>query len=88
MVALAQPKSLDGCNVLPSVVDLFSKDCPGRNGEDGLTRADVGYLTGLYGMDLEGTKKSQMNDIAERMADMLLKANKVDRLRIEASDKH
>ena len=39
--------------MLPSVVDLFSKGCPGDSGMDGLTRADVAYLTALYRMDLQ-----------------------------------
>jgi hypothetical protein len=79
MVALAQPKSLDGCNVLPSVIDLFSKGCP-NFGMDGLTRADVAYLTALYKTDLEARKAGQETDIAGKMADMLLKANSADRL--------
>jgi hypothetical protein len=87
MVALAQPKSLDGCNVLPSVIDLFSKACPGESGQDGLTRADVAYLTSLYKMNIEARKRGQMTEIAGRMADMLLKANKTDQLKIQASDK-
>jgi hypothetical protein len=87
MVALSQPRSLDGCNVLPSVIDLFSKACPGESGQDGLTRADVAYLTGLYKMDLQARKRGQMTEIADRMADMLLKANKADQLKIQASDK-
>jgi hypothetical protein len=85
MVAMAQPRSLDGCNILPSVIDLFSKDCPGRSGQDGLTRADVAYLTALYKMDLQGKKGAQMSDIAGRMADMLIKANKADQLTIQAA---
>jgi hypothetical protein len=79
MVALAQPKSLDGCNVLPSVIDLFAKGCP-NFGMEGLTRADVAYLTALYKTNLEARKGGQETDIAERMADMLLKANASDRL--------
>jgi hypothetical protein len=85
MVALAQPRSLDGCNILPSVLDLFSKDCPGRNGQDGLSRADVAYLTALYKMDLQGKKGAQMSDMAGRMSDMLIKANKADQLTIQAA---
>jgi hypothetical protein len=79
MVALAQPKSLDGCNVLPSVIDLFSAGCP-NFGMEGLTRADVAYLTALYKINLEARKAGQETDIAERMAEMLLKANTAERL--------
>ena len=79
MVSLAQPKSLDGCNVLPSVIDLFAQGCP-NFGMEGLTRADVAYLTALYKTNLEGRKAAQQTDIAEKMADMLLKANAAEQL--------
>jgi hypothetical protein len=79
MLSLAQPKSLDGCNVLPSVLDLFSQGCS-NFAMEGLTRADVAYLTALYKTNLEGRKAVQQTDIAEKMADMLLKANATDRL--------
>ena len=79
MVALAQPKSLDGCNVLPSVIDLFSQGCP-NFGMEGLTRADVAYLTALYKIDLEARKGGQQTAMAEKMADMLLKASAAERL--------
>jgi hypothetical protein len=78
MLAMSQPKSLDGCNVLPSVVDLFSKTCSNL-GMDGLTRADVAYLTALYKTNLEAKKAGQQSDIARRMADFLLMANAEDR---------
>jgi hypothetical protein len=80
MLALAKPKSLDACNGLTSVIDLFSSTCAGRKAPDGLTRADVSYLTSLYKVNLETHKSTQESDIASRMADMLLKANKLDRL--------
>jgi hypothetical protein len=81
MLTMVQPKSLDGCNVLPSVVDLFSMECA-NFAMDGLTRADVAYLTALYRTNLEAKKAGQQSDIASRMADMLLKANAADRLAI------
>ena len=56
-------------------VDLIAKAAP-----DGLTRADVAYLTSLYKTDPEARRASQQTDIASRMADMLLKANATDRL--------
>ena len=41
LLALSQPKprSLDGCLALPSVLDLYAKDCPGREAPTG---ADAG----------------------------------------------
>ena len=85
MVAMAQPKSLDGCNVLLSVIDLFAGKCPGSDGQDGLTRADVAYLTALYKINLEARKSGQMTELADRMSDMLIKADASDRLTIQAA---
>jgi hypothetical protein len=80
VLALSQPRSLDGCNGLKSVIDVYASGCAGRQPPDGLTRADVAYLTSLYKADPEAKKISQQGDIAGRMADMLLKANAADRL--------
>jgi hypothetical protein len=80
LLAMAQPRSLDACNTLPSVIDMFAKACGGRDGSDGLSRADVAYLTALYKTDLEAKKTGQETDIAAKMADMLLKADASGRL--------
>ncbi len=78
MLALSQPKSLDGCNALPSVIDRFAKSpCPGRDPPDGLTSADIAYLTALYLTDPEGKMTVAQFDIADRMAKILIKANAV-----------
>jgi hypothetical protein len=80
MVALADPNSLEGCNELPSVIDLFAKaGCPGRDVPDGLTPADAAFLTSLYLTDPEQKKKFAENDIANRMAKILVRANVVTR---------
>ena len=74
MLALAQPRSLDGCGLLPSVIELFAKGCATHAGGDGLTRADMAYLTALYRIDLQARKAAQQRDIGDRMAEMLIKA--------------
>ena len=75
MQALSQPRSLEGCNALPSVIDRFAKSaCPGRDPPDGLTPADAAYLTALYDSDPEGRKASEQSDIASGMARILIKA--------------
>jgi hypothetical protein len=75
MVALSQPKSLDGCNALPSVIDLYAPSgCPGRDSPDGLTATDAAYLTALYSADLEAKKVGEQGDISGRMAKILTKA--------------
>jgi len=80
MLALSQPKSLDGCNALPSVIDLLAKTaCPNRAPPDGLTPADAAYLTALYASDPEAKTNSAEGDIAGHMAKILIKANAVAR---------
>ena len=80
MLALSQPKSLDGCNALPSVIDVLAKSpCPGRAAPNGLTPADSSYLTALYTSDPEAKTTSAEADIAGHMAKILIKANAVTR---------
>ena len=76
MLALSQPRSLDGCNALPSVIDAFARaPCPGRDAPDGLTPADAAYLTSLYATDLQAKRAGEQSDIARRMSDILIRAN-------------
>ena len=75
MLALSKPRSLDSCNILASVIDVFSKSaCPGREPPDGLTPSDAAYLTSLYQADPEARKSFQQSDISFRMAKILVKA--------------
>ncbi len=39
----------DGCNALPSIIDLLSPDCGSREKPQALTEADKAFLRGLYG---------------------------------------
>ena len=76
MVALAQPRSLDGCASLPSIVDLFAAPgCPGRDAPNGLTPADASYLTSLYQADPEARLAFEQGDIAGRMSKILINAS-------------
>jgi hypothetical protein len=80
MLALAEPKSLDGCNALPSVIDLVPRsECQNRDPPDGLTPSDAAYLTSLYQSDPEGRRWVQEGEITERMAKILIAANAVKR---------
>jgi hypothetical protein len=80
MLTLAQPRSLDGCNSLPSVIDLFAKSaCLGRDMPDGLTPGDAAYLTALYKADLETRKTFEQTDVSDRMAQILIKASAAGR---------
>jgi hypothetical protein len=79
MLALSQPRLQDGCNVLPSVMDVFASACPTHDAPDGLTRADMAYLKALYAADLEAKKAGEQSDIAGRMARILINAPVVAR---------
>jgi hypothetical protein len=80
MLALSQPRSLDSCNALPSVIDVLVKPgCPGRDPPDGLTPADAAYLTALYASDPERKRTNAQDEIASRMAKMLTPAKAVAR---------
>lgn len=75
MLALSQPRSLDGCNSFASVIDLMAKAaCPGRDPPDGMTPTDAAYLTALYKADLDGFLQFEQGDISNRMAEILVKA--------------
>jgi hypothetical protein len=75
MLALSQPKSLDGCAALPSILDLAAKGgCAGRERPRGLTPADAAYLTALYASDPQAKGPGERSEIANRMAGMLIKA--------------
>jgi hypothetical protein len=75
MLALSQPKSLDECAALPSILELTAKaGCPGRDPPDGLTAADASYLTALYASDSQAKGPGEQSDIANRMATILIKA--------------
>ncbi len=75
LLALAQPRSLDGCTELASVMDVFAKTpCTGRDPPAGLTPADAAYLTALYQADLRNRKATEQADIAGRMAKILIGA--------------
>ena len=62
MVTLSQPKSLDDCYALSSVLDVLTKSgCPGRDSPDGLTPGDAAYLTALYSADLQAKKSNEQS---------------------------
>ncbi len=72
LLALAQIKSLDGCAVLPSVLDMMGRPCIGRDKPNGLTPADAAYLTALYKSDLQANKPLEMDEISTRMSGILI----------------
>src|SRR5271170_1736083 len=65
MLALSQPRSLDQCNELPSILDLMSTDCGGRPRPEKLTASDVAYLRALYAANLGATTNSAQKESIE-----------------------
>jgi hypothetical protein len=64
MLALSEPRSLDQCNELPSILDLMT-DCGPRPKPAKLTDSDVAYLKGLYAADLGATTNSVQKESIE-----------------------
>ena len=67
MLALSQARSLDGCEALPSIIDLLSKACADRPAPATWTDADIAYLQGLYKTSLETKFWVEKDSIANRM---------------------
>jgi hypothetical protein len=65
MLALSEPRSLDQCNELPSILDLMSSDCGTRAKPEKLTDSDIAYLKGLYAADLGATTNSVQKENIE-----------------------
>jgi hypothetical protein len=79
MLALSEPRSLDQCNELPSILDLMSSDCSSRPKPDKLTDDDIAYLKGLYTADLGATTNSmQKESIKNGMENELGERSKPD----------
>jgi hypothetical protein len=68
MLALSQPQTLDGCDALPSILDLMSSACGSRPKPSALTDSDLAYLKDLYGTDTENEAGIAKSNIASRMA--------------------
>jgi hypothetical protein len=67
LLALTQPSSLDGCDAMPSILDLLSARCADRPRPDGVTDGDLAYLTGLYKTDLETELVLERTGIVDNM---------------------
>jgi len=71
MLALTRT-SLDDCSVLPSVIDLLSKDCQeGRPTPTSLTNADTAYLRALYSANLGFNLNIEMGEVRQRMSEQI-----------------
>jgi hypothetical protein len=59
--------ALGGCNELPSVIDLLSRDCGERPPPPGITSSDEAYLKALYASNLEMNVSLERGEIHDRM---------------------
>jgi hypothetical protein len=71
MLALAQPRALDDCEPLPSILNLLVPGCAGAATAREITDSDLGYLRGVYHMTGDGTLRGQQDEIAYQMKQTL-----------------
>jgi len=71
MLALSEPRSLDQCQALPSVTDMFAGVCPDRGAVTGLTAADEAYLSAIYKIPPDLSDREIPSEIVGRMARIL-----------------
>jgi hypothetical protein len=69
MLALAQLKSLDGCQQLPSIVNMLAAGCNQRATD--MTDNDLAFLRGLYKMSPDKNLVFQQSEIADQMKETL-----------------
>jgi hypothetical protein len=72
MLTLTRMGSLDGCNELPSIIDLLSSGCGSSTKPQALTAADTAYLTALYSSDLEMNLNIEQGDMRDRMVTSIM----------------
>ncbi len=70
-LALAQPRSLDDCQQLPTILNLLAPGCPGADAARELTASDLGYLRGLYRMTDDAVLAQQQHEIAYQLKQTL-----------------
>jgi hypothetical protein len=71
VLALTQVVNLDGCNALPSVLDLLAKDCSPTRTPEMLTASDLDYLQALYGTETRLEATYSRGAIASHLAQAL-----------------
>ena len=67
VLALSQPKVEDGCNLMPSILDLMSSACGDRPAAVDMTRGDLAYLKSLYATDLESNYGQERSNLAAQL---------------------
>lgn len=74
MLALSRPASLDGCDDIPSILDLMSAACAGRPRPQALTPFDVDYLKALYQTDMAAVLVVERGNLAANLARIIKSA--------------
>jgi hypothetical protein len=63
--------ALDGCNPLPSVMDVLSRDCGAGAQPEGITATDTAYLKALYSSNLEMNVNLEQGEMRDQMLKMI-----------------
>jgi hypothetical protein len=69
LLALTHIASLDNCSQLPSILNVFGKDCAAP--PVAFTASDAAYLKSLYGADLDTNLNIEKGDLRQRMLDVI-----------------
>jgi hypothetical protein len=69
LLALTHIASLDTCSQLPSILNLFAKDC--ASPPSAMTASDTAYLKALYGANLDKNLNIEQGDIRAHMVDAI-----------------
>jgi hypothetical protein len=72
MLALAQPADLAVCQELPSILDMTNAACRKEAPVKAMTKADTGYLKGLYKLDSGASLRGQKDFLAVEVKQALL----------------
>ncbi|HVW73024.1 MAG TPA: hypothetical protein VHC39_05260 [Rhizomicrobium sp.] len=71
-LALTQPRLLDDCQQLPSILNLLASGCKSADTTGEMTEADFGYLKGIYRMKDDDALAFQQDQIAYQVKQALL----------------
>ena len=67
VLTLSRPTSLDGCEALPSIIDLMSPICGATSDSTAITAGDIAFLRALYAVNMEEPLSLQRNDMQNKM---------------------
>ncbi|HEX4272871.1 MAG TPA: hypothetical protein VHZ32_15880 [Rhizomicrobium sp.] len=71
-LAMTQPRSLDDCQQLPSILNLLASGCKDADTTSEMTESDLGYLKGVYHMKDDDALAFQQDQITYQVKQALL----------------